>query len=338
MKNLNVVCYGVRPAERSLFQQLNVHGFNLKLVEDLLNETNYAEAKGMDAIIVRGNCLANRMNIERFAQFGIRFLLTRTVGTNHIDLMAAHDHRMQVAYVPFYSPNAIAELSVTLAMMLLRRTTHTTNKTAAYNFTIDRFMFSKEVRNCTVGIVGVGNIGLTEAKLFKGLGATVIGNDLYPSEEAKAFIEFKSLDDLLAESDIVSIHIPYIPGKNERFINKDFIEKMKDDAILINTARGELQDNQAILDALTSKKLSGFGTDVLPNEALIFNKNFDEDPLLIDATAKALIDMYPRVIITPHIGSNTDEAVSNMIETSFDNLYKMFNQLDCANTLPTQAG
>ncbi|MRI75488.1 lactate dehydrogenase, partial [Enterococcus mundtii] len=62
-------------------------------------------------------------------------------------------------------------------------------------------------------------------------------------------------------------------------------------------------------------------------------KNFDEDPLLIDATAKALIDMYPRVIVTPHIGSNTDEAVSNMVETSFDNLYKMFHQLDCANTL-----
>lgn len=335
MKNLNVVCYGVRDAERSLFKQLNTHGFNLHLVEELLNDTNYIEAKGMDAVIIRGNCLANRVNIDHFASFGINFLLTRTVGTNHIDLEAAHEYGMQVAYVPFYSPNAIAELSITLAMMLLRRTTHTTNKTAAYNFTIDRFMFSKEVRNCTVGIIGVGNIGLTEANLFRGLGATVIGNDLFPSEEAKEVIEFKPLDDLLAQSDIISIHIPYIPGENDQFINGKFIDKMKKGAILINTARGELQDNEAILAALRSKKISGFGTDVLPDETTIFNKNFNSEPLLLDVTVKALLDLYPRVIITPHIGSNTDEAVSNMIETSYDNLYKMVNQFDCKNILST---
>lgn len=323
---VKIVCYGVRPNEKEYFEKLNTFHYKLNLVESLLNHDNAEAAMGMDAIILRGNCLADRKNIKKFAEYGVKYLLTRTAGFNHIDLEAAADYNMMVARVPSYSPNAIAELSLTLAMSLLRHTTYTTNRTAKKDFRIDTTMFSKEIRNCTVGIIGVGKIGQTEASLFKSLGANVLGYDVYQSDSAKETVEFKSLDDVLAESDIISVHVPYIPGENDQMINSEFINKMKDKAILINTARGELQDNQALLDAINSNKLDGIATDVFANESSIFFKKYDEDQSLDDPVIQGLVDLYPRVLITPHVGSNTDEALKNMIETSYENLDSLIRQ------------
>lgn len=326
MENLKIVCYGVRKNEVDYFNKLNTYGYTLTLVEDLLNKDNYIYAEGHNAVILRGNCLADRTNIEHFSNYGIKYLFTRTVGTNHIDFQAASDYNMKVARVPSYSPNSVAELVVTLTMMLLRHTAYTVNKTAKLDFRTDSTMFSKEIRNCTVGIIGLGKIGLTEAKLFKGLGADVIGYDVYQSEQAKKVVKFKDLDDLLSNSDIVSLHIPYIKGENENFINREFLSKMKKGSILINTSRGEIQDEAAILESLKNNHLEGFATDVIQNETSVFFKKFNNIDDMENETVKELISLYPRVLITPHIGSNTDEALKNMIETSFYNLSRHLTQ------------
>lgn len=330
---LKVVCYGVRPNEVPFFEKLNKYNFELKLVEELLNHDNIATAEGMDAVILRGNCVADRINIEKMNEYGIKYVFTRTVGFNHIDLQAAADYNMSVARVPGYSPNAIAELSLTLAMSLLRHVAHTVNKTSKYDFCVDGTMFNKEIRNCKVGIIGTGKIGLTEAKLFKGLGADVYGFDVFQSEEAKHVVKFVEMDDLLERCDIVSLHVPYFPGKNDKMVNAEFISKMKDGAILINTARGELQDNAAILEAIKSGKLDGFGTDVFENEAEFFFKNFENGDDISDQVVRELVDLYPKVLVTPHVGSNTDEALSNMIEISYDNLNDMLTKGSTANAI-----
>ena len=194
-------------------------------------------------------------------------------------------------------------------------------------------MFSKEIRNCKVGIIGVGKIGLTEAKLFKGLGAEVLGYDVYQSDEAKQTVKFLELDDLLEQSDIISLHMPYIAGQNDKFVNTEFISKMKTGAILINTARGELQSNEAVLDALKSNKLGGYATDVFDNESKLFFKNHENGNQIHDQVVRQIIDFYPKVLVTPHIGSNTDEALSNMIETSFDNLNEILTTGKCKNSV-----
>ena len=330
---LKVVCYGVRPNEVPFFEKLNKYNFELRLVEELLTHDNINTAEGMDAVILRGNCVADRQNIEKMSEYGIKYVFTRTVGFNHIDLQAAADYNMSVARVPGYSPNAIAELSLTLAMSLLRHVSHTVNKTSKYDFRVDGAMFSKEIRNCKVGIIGTGKIGLTEAKLFRGLGADVYGYDVFQSEEAKHVVKFVEMDDLLEKCDIVSLHVPYFPGKNDKMVNAEFISKMKDGAILINTARGELQDNEAILEAIKSGKLDGFGTDVFANEAAFFFKNFENGDEISDQTVRELVDLYPKVLVTPHIGSNTDEALSNMIEISYDNLNDVLTTGSTANAI-----
>lgn len=331
---VKVVCYGVRPNEVPFFEKLNKYQFDLKLVESLLNDDNVVEAQGMDAVILRGNCKATRQNLEKFASYGIKQVHTRAVGFNNFDLQAASELGITVARVPGYSPNAIAELSLTLAMSLLRHVQYTAARTAQYDFRVTPTMFSKEIRNCKVGIIGTGKIGVTEAQLFKGLGADVYGYDVFQSDYAKSVVKFVELDELLATCDIVSLHVPYFPGKNDKMVNAEFLAKMKDGAIFINTARGELQDNEAILAALKSGKLEGYGTDVFADETRFFFKNFDNGNDIPDQTVRELVDMYPRVLVTPHIGSNTDEALSNMIEFSFDNLNDILTTGTCANLVP----
>ena len=280
-----------------------------------------------------GVCAANAENLETLSSYGIKYVFTRAAGINNIDLKTAEKLGIKVARVPGYSPNAIAELSLTLAMMLLRHTAYTVERTAKYDFRVTPTMFSKEIRNCKVGIIGVGKIGLTEAKLFKGLGAEVLGYDVYQSDEAKQTVKFLELDELLSQSDIVSLHMPYIAGKNDKFVNTEFISKMKTGAILINTARGELQSNEAVLDALKSNKLGGYGTDVFDNESKLFFKNHENGDQIHDQVVRQIIDFYPKVLVTPHIGSNTDEALSNMIETSFDNLNEILTTGECKNSV-----
>ena len=328
-----VTCYGVRKNEVEFFHKLNKYGYELNLVENLMSKENVEEAKGSDAVIVRGVCAANAENLETLSSYGIKYVFTRAAGINNIDLKTAEKLGIKVARVPGYSPNAIAELSLTLAMMLLRHTAYTVERTAKYDFRVTPTMFSKEIRNCKVGIIGVGKIGLTEAKLFKGLGAEVLGYDVYQSDEAKEIVKFVELDELLSESDIVSLHMPYIAGQNDKFVNTEFISKMKTGAILINTARGELQSNEAVLDALRANKLGGYGTDVFDNESKLFFKNHENGDQIHDQVVRQIIDFYPKVLVTPHIGSNTDEALSNMIETSFDNLNEILKTGKCKNSV-----
>lgn len=315
---MRLLCYGVREVEKPFFLELNKNfNYDLVLSDQMLNDETVHLADGCQAVMLRGNCPATRKNLEIYKNYGVEYVLTRTVGYNHIDLDAAKELGLKVAYVPFYSPNAIAELAVSLAMMLARHTAYMTNKSHQGDYIVDSFMFSKEIRKSTVGIIGLGKIGFTAAQLFKGLGATVIGYDVVEKDYLGDVCAQVDLDTLLKESDIISVHTPYFKGKNDNMINADFLVKMKESAILVNTSRGEIQDIEAILAAVEQNRLAGFATDVLANETQYFNKKHLTP---VDATIAKAQELYPRVLITPHIGSYTDEAVSNMVEFSYENL------------------
>jgi D-lactate dehydrogenase len=330
---MKIVCYGVRETEVPFFNEINKnYGYDLKLVTVGLNHENVVEAIGAEAIMVRGNCKADRKNLELLKANGLQMVLTRTVGFDHVDLEAVKDLGLKAARVPGYSPNAIGELALSHVMMLLRHTAYTVNRTREKNFLVDGFMFSKEIRNCTVAVLGAGKIGLTTAKLFKGLGARVIAYDVFQSDAAKEVVEFMELDEVLAQADVISVHMPYIKGVNYHIINDEFISKMKDGAILVNTARGELQDIDAVIRGVESGKLGGFATDVLEGESEVFFKNLNGQELE-NSSYEKLVDLYPRVLITPHIGSYTDEALTNMIEISYENAKDFSTKGTCKNNI-----
>lgn len=324
---MKIACYGVRANEVESFKKYNKYDYDLTLIEELLTHDNIETAKGHDAVLLRGNCVADEKNLGIMKDYGIQLVFTRTVGVDHIDLAAAKKFGQIIARVPGYSPNSVAELAFTLGLTLLRNVQYTANQTAKGDFRVTPQMFSREARNCTVGIIGTGRIGIEEAKMYKGMGARVIGYDIYQSEHAKEVLEFvETQDELLKQSDIVSLHVPYIAGENDQMINSEFINKLNDKAIIVNTARGQLQDNEAIVQAIKDNQLYGFAADVLPNEGEVFFKEFSDISEIPDKSVQEMLHLYPKVLLTPHVGSNTDEALKNMIEISFDNFNEYLTQ------------
>lgn len=332
--NRKIICFGVREYEIPYFEELGrKYNYELVLKPQFLNSDNYKDALGYEIVMVRGNCSVNYECMKDLAKHGLKYYLTRTAGFNHVDLNACKDFGIECAYVPGYSPNSVAELALTLAMMLLRNTAYTVNLTRRGQYKVTNTMFSREIRGCTVGILGCGRIGTTSAKLFKGLGAKVIGYDVYKSEEAKKYVEFVSLDEFIKTSDIILVHLAYVPGKNDHFINKEFISNMKENSIIVNVARGEVIDLEAAIEAVKSNHLAGIALDVIEDEKSLFFKNFEDPSHMDNPLHQDLIDLYPRVLVTPHIASSTDKALIDMIEVSLKNMDEYINTGKCQNSL-----
>ncbi|WP_367295675.1 2-hydroxyacid dehydrogenase [Levilactobacillus yonginensis] len=330
---VKITSYGVRPIERPYFDELNKYDFEMTYVEDLLTHDNAEASKGADAVLVRGNCVADRQNLEKFASWGIKYVFTRSVGFNHMDLQAAADLGIEMARVPGYSPYAVAELAFTLGMTLFRHVNLGISQTRQADFTISPAMFSKEIHTATVGIVGIGRIGYTEAKLYKALGAKVVAYDPYPSDAAKELAELMDLPDLLKQSDIVSIHVPYFPGKNENLVDATFVSQMKKGAVLINTARGELSNIPAILKGLDDGQIDGYGADVVQDEVNILGKKFDSVDAVPNQEVQDLLRANPKVLITPHVGSYTEPALQDMISISYDNFHDILTTGSTKNAI-----
>ncbi|MGL5268777.1 MAG: NAD(P)-dependent oxidoreductase [Spiroplasma sp.] len=331
-----MVCYGVRDSEKEFFTSLNKKfNYDLVLVKELLTHDNIDTVKNAQAVMLRANCIADKQNLDKMKEFGVKYVLTRTVGVNHIDINYADQLKFKMARVPFYSPNAVSELAVSLAVGLLRNTYYMAENMRKKNFKVDDFMFAKEIRNSTIGIIGTGKIGMEAAKAFKGMKAKVLGYDIYPNDANKAVLDYVTLDELLSQSDLISLHTPYIPGQNENMINKDTIAKMKKGTFIVNTARGELINHEDLLAAIKSQHIKGVALDTLLNEGQIFFKDFKAKDLPIKVYQE-LHQLYPRVIFTPHIGSYTDEAVKNMVEITYENLAEFETTGKCKNDISSK--
>ncbi|EFF41629.1 NAD(P)-dependent oxidoreductase [Mycoplasmopsis alligatoris] len=328
---MKIVTFRVRQVEEAIFDKVNSKfGHELKYYPHGLDSSNVELVKGYECLIVRANDNLDASLLQTIWDYGVRYLLTRTVATNHIDLEAAHKIGFKMARVPSYSPTAIAELAFSLAHSLSRKTLHFAEKGRNKDYTVDAFGFAKELKNSTVGIISVGKIGLACAKMFKAFAKEVIAYDPYQSEQAKEVVTFVELDELLKRSDVISVHTPYMPGVNDKMINDEFISKMKTGAILVNSARGQIQDEKALLKALKTNKLAAIATDVLNEEGKYFFKKLDKYE---DKTIEELMDFYPRFVLTPHVGSYTDEAALNMIEISYENLEEYLKTNDCKNKI-----
>lgn len=239
--------------------------------------------------------------------------------------------------MPSYSPYAVADLAMNLGITLVRRTAIATSRAALADFKVEPDLFGREIHDLTIGIMGTGHIGLAEAKLYKGMGARVIGYDIYHSDAAESVLEFVSQEELLAMSDVVSLHIPHFPGKNDHFFGSKLIGQMKRGAILINTSRAEITDQSAIITAIKTGQLGGFGADVILREKEIFGQQFDDNHLLNDKEVMALLDLYPKVLLTPHIGSYTEEALTDMINISYQNFNDMLIKGSTTNAVVTMS-
>lgn len=313
-----ITVYSVREVEVPLFHELNKYNYELNLVQERLSKANVSKAEGSNAILVSAGDDTGEEILEILAGYGIKMAFTRSVGVDRFDFAAADRLAIQVANVPNYSARAVAELAFILGITLFRHISEATNNTHSGDLRIHTSYFSTEIDKATVGIVGAGTLGTAEAKLYKALGARVLAFQRHPDPTNDA-VEFADMDTLLKESDIVSIHVPHIPGKTENLIGQPEIDKMKDSAILVNTARGPVVDNEAVANSIKNHTLGGYGTDVLLDEAKVMDKKFDSLDDVPNQIDKDLMKNYPNVIVTPHMGFFTVPAVTDMISTSYEN-------------------
>lgn len=277
------------------------------------------KAKGYDGVTTQQVIEVKDEDIYRkLKENGVKQIASRTAGVDMFDLDLAKKYGISITNVPQYSPNAIAEFVVTHTMMLLRNINQIKAAQAKGNFKWEKKVIAKEIRNCVVGIIGTGRIGFTTAKLFKGLGAKVIGYDIYKNSEAEGVLEYVSdLETLLSESDVVSLHLP-LTKDTYHLINKDNMKLMKDGAIFINTGRGALVDTEALLAELDSGHIKAAGLDVLECETLYVNQKIDKEK--IENSLVPSLMNRDDVNLTGHFAFFTETAVDNLVSTSLDNI------------------
>ena len=327
---MKVLAYCVRPDEMSSFEKFSKkYNHDLTIVKESFSPENANLAEGYDAVSILGNCTANRKAIEIIAKLGVKYIATRSAGYNNIDLEAAKENGIRVSNVPAYSPNAVGEFTVGVTLCLARNFKKAFKRVDSQDFSLAG-LIGFELRNKTIGFIGTGRIGQTAIQAFSGFGCKMIGYDLYPNDNARKYLEYKSLDEVLEESDIISLHCP-LTDDNFHLINNETIAKMKDGVILVNTSRGRLMDAKALIEGLKSGKIGGVATDVYEHEYGIFHNNHQNN--IITDEVLLTLKSFPNVIVTPHYGFYTDEAVSNMVEFSLQNLFDFETTKDCKNKL-----
>ena len=257
----------------------------------------------------------------------LKLIATRSTGFDHIDLAAAKAHGIAVVNVPFYGENTVAEFAFALLLALSRRIVEADEHVRdTGRFSTDNLR-GFDLSGKTIGVVGCGHIGMHAIRMANGFDMKVLGFDAHPDDAlAQKFnFTYASLPDLLATSDIITIHVPY-NEHTHHLINKENIGTIKKGAYLINTARGAVVETEALVDALKNGALAGAGLDVLEEEGdmsdetvLLTAPHPKEDELKIVLENHYLIN-HPRVIVTPHNAFNTTEAVTRILDTTIENI------------------
>ena len=293
---------------------------DVEYTDQLLTPETAELAKGADGVVTYQQLDYKADTIEALDRLGIRNWSIRNVGIDNIDLKKAKELGFKLTNVPVYSPDAIAEHAAIQAARVLRQDKAMDEKLAKHDLrwapTIGR-----EVRDQTVGVVGTGHIGQVFMKIMEGFGAKVIAYDIFqnPILKKKGYY-VDTLDELYAQSDVISLHVPDVP-ENIHMINDESIKKMKDDVVIVNVSRGPLVDTDAVIRGLDSGKIFGFVMDTYEGEVGIFNEDFSNKEL----PDKRLADLIarPNVLVTPHTAFYTTHAVRNMVINSFDNNLKL---------------
>ena len=255
--------------------------------------------------------------LECLAEGGTQLIALRSAGYNHVDLHAAQQLGLTVVRVPAYSPHAVAEHAVALVLALNRRLHRAYNRTREGDFSLHG-LTGFDLVGKRVGVVGTGQIGEVVARIMAGFGCALLAYDPYPNPAVEALGgRYVPLDELLAESDIVSLHCPLNDG-TRYLVNSHSLQRMKRGAMLINTGRGALVETPALIEALKSGQLGYLGLDVYEEEANLFFEDRSDLPLQDDVLARLLT--FPNVIVTAHQAFLTREALAAIARTTLDNI------------------
>lgn len=311
MKSIGITVYGCEKDEADVFAELAPRFGVVPIVTYFaVSKTNAKLAHGNRCISVGHKSEISESTLLALKETGVQYISTRSIGCNHIDMKAASRLGITVGNVT-YSPGSVADYTLMLMLMAVRNAKSIVRRTERNDFRLEHVR-GKELRDMTVGVLGTGHIGKAVIKRLQGFGCRVLAND----HNKEAAVNYVSLDELLQESDILSLHVP-LSADTYHMIGREQIKAMKQGAFLINTARGGLVDTDALIEALENGKLGGAALDVLEGEEGLFYFDCTQKP--IDNPFLLRLQKMPNVIITPHTAYYTGQVLRDTVEKTILN-------------------
>jgi D-lactate dehydrogenase len=330
--------FNTKPYDRRSFEEANnSSGLNIVFFEPRLDRRTAPLAHGFEAVCVFVNDVLDAEVLEVLSGYGIRLVALRCAGFNNVDLQVANKLGITVVRVPAYSPHAVAEHTVALILALNRQLHRAYNRVRENNFSIDGLL-GFDIHGLTAGIIGTGKIGLNVVRILRGFGCEILAHDPYPNPEAEKFgARYVSSDELISASHIISLHCPLTP-ESRHLINKDSIDRMRDNVMLINTSRGALVDTPSVINGLKQGKIGYLGLDVYEEEGDIFFEDLSDKVMQDDVFAR--LTTFPNVMVTGHQAFFTREALNAIAQTTLNNISEFQKTGSGANsirpTLPRQ--
>ena len=325
---MKVALFGCKPYDRRFFEAAN-ESYNHELIflEPHLHEKTALLAKDAEAVCIFVNDEVNADTLEILAKQGVHLIALRCAGYNNIDLEAAKRLGMQIVRVPAYSPYAVAEHAIALILSLNRKIHRAYYRVREGNFSLNGLL-GFDLHGRTVGIIGTGKIGYLTGQILAGFGCRILAYDPYPNSNFSQFGQYVSLEELYAESDIISLHCP-LTEENRHLIGEKAISKMKPGVMLINTSRGGLIDTQAVIAGLKDKTIGYLAIDVYEKEADLFFEDLSSEVIQDDMFERLLT--FPNVIVTGHQAFFTEEALNNIANTTLSNITEIETSNTCQN-------
>ncbi|WP_243061813.1 D-isomer specific 2-hydroxyacid dehydrogenase family protein [Humibacter sp. RRB41] len=310
-RRVGISLYGCEPDEAALFREVAPRfGVELSITEAAASESTAEFATGNRCISVGHKTRITNPALRALSDVGVSYISTRSTGYNHIDVDFARSLGVAVEGVA-YSPDSVADYTLMLMLMAVRNARSTVTSAEAHDFRLQPVR-GRELRDLTVGVIGTGRIGSAVIDRLQGFGCRVLAFD----RPSKVSADYGELDELLRQSDILTLHTP-LNDETKHLLNRTRLGLLKPGAFVINTGRGPLIDTEALVSELESGRLGGAALDVVEDEEGIFYTDHSHDP--IDSELFLRLQRLPNVMITPHTAYYTDHALSDIVQNTLLN-------------------
>jgi len=329
-------CFDTKPYDIEFFERANAsYGFGIHFHKDRLGPETVDLARDADAVCVFVNDELSADVARQLEAMHVRLVALRCAGYNNVDLSAFFGH-IPVTRVPAYSPHAVAEFTVAMLLSLNRKLHRAYSRTRDGNFQLSGLL-GFDLYNKTAGVVGTGRIGRITAQILRGFEMRVLAYDVRPDNSwaASSGVEYCELDRLFAESHVVSLNCPLTP-ETTHMIDEAAIGTMRDGALIVNTGRGGLIDTPALIEALKSGKIAGAALDVYEEEDEYFFEDFSDRIITDDQLARLL--SLPNVLVTSHQAFFTEEALTQIAETTLASVDDFFTHGNLPNEICYRCG
>ena len=322
-KTPKIFFYDTKPYDHQSFDRANKeYNYNIQYFNGHLNDNTACLSQGYNVVCPFVNDVLDKKTLDVLKDCGVELIALRSAGYNNVDLKAAYE-KIHVVRVPAYSPYAVAEHAMALILSLNRKTHRAYYRTRDGNFSINGLL-GFDLYEKTIGIIGIGKIGKCLINIALGFGMKVIAYDKFADEKYAKERGFKyvTLEELYKKSDIISLHCPLLK-ETYHLINEESIKQMKKGVIIINTSRGKIIDTESLIKGLKDKQIGAAGLDVYEEESDYFFEDFSSEMISDDMLARLLT--FPNVLVTSHQAFFTQEALTNIANTTLENIKEYFD-------------